>query len=66
MYRFPSTKGFLPHAPRVEGGGGGAMYRGTSLMRNSVPPKDHHRALGIFLCRVLEGRCFLRARCPSL
>ena len=27
-------------------------YRGTSLIRNSAPPWDHHRALGIVL---LEG-----------
>jgi hypothetical protein len=24
-------------------------YRGTSLIRNCPPPKDHHRALGIGL-----------------
>ena len=27
-------------------------YRGTSLIRNSPPPKDHHRTLGAVL---LEG-----------
>jgi len=25
------------------------LYRGTSLIRNSPPPQDHHWALGIFL-----------------
>ena len=29
-------------------------YRGTSLIRNSPPPQDHHRALGI---SVVRGRC---------
>jgi hypothetical protein len=27
----------------------GSHYRGTSLIRNSPPPKGHHRALGIVL-----------------
>jgi len=26
-----------------------ALYRGTSLIRNTPPPSDRHRALGIFL-----------------
>ena len=29
--------------------------RGTSLMRNSPPPWDHHRALGILLLQVPRG-----------
>jgi len=36
-----------------------AVYRDTSLMRNSTSPRDHHRALDICYCRVLVGRCFL-------
>jgi len=28
---------------------GANLYRGTSLIRNSPPAKDHHRALGIVL-----------------
>ena len=28
---------------------GGRVYRGSSLIRNSDPLKDHQRALGIFL-----------------
>ena len=27
----------------------GSSYRGTSLIRNSSPPKEHRRALGIVL-----------------
>ena len=31
-------------------------YRGTSLIRNSPPPQDHHRTLGVeSYCRVMEG-----------
>ena len=33
----------LTRADRME------SYRGTSLIRNSTPPQDHHRALGIGL-----------------
>ena len=34
-------------------------YRGTSLIRNSHPPFDHHRALDINNCRVLGWGGFL-------
>jgi len=32
---------------------------GTSLIRNSPPPQDHHRALGIFLLQGPRGALFL-------
>ena len=32
------------------------LYRGTSLIRNCLPPQDHHRALGIGLLRILGGK----------
>ena len=39
-------------------------YRGTSPMRNSPPPEDHHRALGIFLLKGPRGALFLMSEVP--
>ena len=39
-------------------------YRGTSLIRNSTPPQDHHRALGIVLLWGPRGRHFLMSKIP--
>ena len=39
-------------------------YRGTSRMRNSPPPWDHHRALGIFLLECPRGALFLMSEVP--
>jgi hypothetical protein len=33
-------------------------YRSTSLIRNSAPPQDHHRALGIVLLQGRRGAMF--------
>ena len=35
-----------------------STYRSTSLIRNSPPPLDHHRALGIFLLKEVSGLRF--------
>ena len=39
-------------------------YRGTSLIRNRLPPKDHLRALGIFLLKGPTGALFLLSEVP--
>jgi len=39
--------GIVPLVPALREPVG--LYRGNSLIRNSPPPWDHHRALGIFL-----------------
>ena len=41
-----------------------AHYRGTSLIRNSTPPLDHHRALGIVLLQGARGALFLMSEVP--
>ena len=41
-------------------------YRGTSLIRNSPPPQDHHRALGTYYCRVLGGTVSYERGTPVL
>ena len=40
------------------------MYRGTSPIRNSNPPQDHHRALGIFLLWDARRAPFLMSEVP--
>ena len=56
---------FHTHAVRTNMGGpascvsAAVTYRGTSLIRNSPPPQDHHRALGVWAyCRVLGRGVF--------
>ena len=39
-------------------------YRGNSVIRNSPPPYDHHRALGIALLYGPRGRCFRMSEAP--
>ena len=39
-------------------------YRGTSLIRNSTPPQDHHRALGIVLLKGPRDALFLMSEVP--
>ena len=39
----------------IEVSGGLRGYRGTSLIRNSPPPQDDHRALGIVLLKGPRG-----------
>ena len=40
------------------------IYRGSSLIRNSSPPKDHHRALGIVLLQGPRETLFLMSEAP--
>ena len=37
------------HVPNAKPEAPNPKYKGSSLIRNSSPPQDHHRALGIFL-----------------
>ena len=39
-------------------------HRGTSLIRNSSPPQDHHRALGIFLVQGPRGALSRMSKVP--
>ena len=41
-----------------------ALYRVTSPIRNSSPPSDHHRALGIVLLQGPRGALFLMSEVP--
>ena len=41
-----------------------SRYRGTSLIKNSPPPKDHHMALDICYCRFQGGGCFVLSEVP--
>ena len=41
-----------------------AHYRGTSLIRNSPPPRDRHRALGTVLLQGPWGALFLMSEVP--
>ena len=47
------------------GRGDANTYRGTLLIRNSTPPKDHHRALGIVLLQGPRGALFLMSEVPK-
>jgi len=40
------------------------LYRGTSLIRNRLPPQDHRRAIGIGLLEGPMGRRFLMSEVP--
>ena len=40
------------------------MCRGTSLIRNSPAPQDHHKALGTGLLQGPRGRLFLMSEVP--
>ena len=40
------------------------MYRGTSLIRNSPPPKDHHMTLGKVLLQGSKREVFLMSEVP--
>ena len=42
----------------------GKHYRGTSLIRSSSPPQDHHRSLGIGLLQGPAGEVFLMSEVP--
>ena len=42
------------------------LHRGTSLMRNSPPPKDHQRAVCIVLLQGPEGALFLMVEVPHV
>ena len=44
--------------------GVGLTYRGTSLIRNTCPPLDHHRALGIGLLQGPREGLFLKSEVP--
>jgi len=51
------------HVLSPETAGGGLCYRGTSLIRNTHPPRDHHRSLSTgLLClgSYREGGCYER------
>ena len=39
-------------------------YRGTWLIKNSAPPKDHHRSLGIVLLQGPGEALFLMSEVP--
>ena len=40
------------------------VYRVTSPVRNSQPPQDHHRAIGIVLRQGPRGALFLMIEVP--
>ena len=40
------------------------QYRGTSLIRNSFPPLDHHKALGTVLLKGTGGALFPMSEVP--
>ena len=42
----------------------GVWYRGTSLIRNSLPPWDHHRATCVVLLQGPRGALFLMREVP--
>ena len=50
------------HSPSVKRNRNGVVdkYRGTSRIRNSIPPQDHHRALGILLRRAETHTCIYK------
>jgi len=55
------SRGSLSHTHAQPGE---MRYRGTSLIRNSAPPQDHHRALGIVLLQGPRRRVFLMSEIP--
>jgi len=50
--------------PELVGFRGGWRQRSNSLIRNSAPPQDHQRALGIVLLYGPTGARFLMSEAP--